>query len=100
MKLSIPTSNARHHVSFLFVFLSASSRSYLRCPWFSLFNPRNGKIRIKRTLFFIHLMTFFVFGDTFCMWDDAMAEISRDGFYESVTLILERFNFPNRDLSK
>ena len=45
-------------------------------------------------------MTFFVFGETFCMWDDAMAEISRDGFYESVTLIVERFNFPNRDLSK
>lgn len=45
-------------------------------------------------------MTFFVFGDTFCMLDDAMAEISRDGFYESVTLTLERFNFPNRDLSK
>lgn len=45
-------------------------------------------------------MKVFVFGDTSCIWDDAMAEISRDGFYESVTLILERFNFPNRDLSK
>ena len=51
MKLSIPTNNARHLVRFLLVFLSASSRSYLRCPWFSLFNPRNGKIWIKRTLF-------------------------------------------------
>lgn len=45
-------------------------------------------------------MIFCSFEDFYYILDGVMVEISPDGFYESGTSILKRFNFPNRDLSK